>query len=137
NYADIDVDFVDLFDPDFEPLPELTEEYQVYIIDLVNSLDERVFERLPDRYGPDTIPAGRNLAGFHLMARSTGTGQGIIDIREVYWSRDALTLEYTDTPDNFLLDDCEREVVSETNPDIWWRGAGPGSFIVGRWLAFD
>lgn len=137
NYADIDVDFVDLYDPDFEPLPELTGEWQVYIIDLVNSLDERVFERLPDRFGPETIPAGRSIAGFHLMAKASGSGSGIVDIREVYWSRDAVTLGYTATPDNFLLDDFEREVVWETNPDIWWRGAGPGSFIVGRWLAFD
>ncbi|HEY8425725.1 MAG TPA: hypothetical protein VIK73_06910 [Limnochordales bacterium] len=137
NYADIDVDFTELFDPDFEPLPELTEEYQVYIIDLANSLDGRVFQRLPGRYGPETIPADRSLAGFHLLAKTTGSGSGVIDIREVYWSRDAVTLGYVDTPDNFLLDDFEREVVSETNPDIWWRGAGPGSFIVGWWLAFD
>ena len=137
NYADIDVDFVDLFDPDFEPLPELTDEYQVYVIDLANSLDGRVFQRLPGRYGPETLPADRRLAGFHLMARSTGGGSGILDIREVYWSRDAVTLGYVDTPDNFLLDDFERENVSEAAPEIWWRGAGPGSFIVGRWLAFD
>lgn len=137
NYEDIDVDFADLFDPDFDYLPELSEEFQVYIIDLNNSLDEQVFRRFPDRQGPELIPAGRSLAGFHFMAKSDGDGSGTIDIREVYWSRDAVTLGYADTPDNFLLDDFNREVLSETNPDIWWRGAGPDSQIIGKWLAFD
>lgn len=137
NYADIDVDFVDLFDPDFDYLPELTDEYQVYIIDLSNSLDEQLFIRLPDRQGPETLMAGRNLAGFHFLAKAGTAGSGVIDIREVYWSRDAVTLGYTDSPDNFLLDDFDRDDISQTNPDIWWRGAGPGSRIIGKALEFD
>lgn len=137
NYEDLEVDFTELFGPDLTPMPELTEDYQIYIISLADSLDGKVFTKIPGKEGEEQIDAGKNLAGFHFLAKTTGEGSGTINIRTVYWSNDPATIGYTESDDNFLLDDFNREDLHATGENIWWRGGGPASQIIGKWLAFD
>lgn len=134
NHEDIDVDLTQLYDPDLYPLPELTNEYQVYIIDLASSLDGKTFVR---KDGTGEIPAGAALAGFHLLAKTTG-GKGTLYIKEVYWSKDPNTTCFTDDENNSLLDDFNREVLSDTTgTTIWWRGGSRESRIIGQHLVLD
>jgi hypothetical protein len=137
NYEDLDVNFTDLVDPDTDFLPELTNEYQVYIINLADSLDGKVFNRLSGKQGPETIDASKSLAGFHFMSKTTGDGYGTLGIREVYWSKSSTTLGYVEGTDNFLLDNFNRTDVGAADSNVWWRGAGQGSSIIGKWLAID
>ncbi len=136
NYEDIDIDFTNLLDPEYAALPELTSEYQTYIIDLAGTLSGKTFN-LKSGEGAPTVEAGKALAGFHFMSKTTGDGAGTIDIKSVYWSNDATTIGYTDSTDNFLLDDFNRTDLHDPGDDTWWRGGGPGSQIIGKWLAFD
>lgn len=134
NHEDIDVDLTQLYDPDLYPLPELTNEYQVYIIDLASSLDGKTFVR---KDGTGEIPAGAALAGFHLLAKTTG-GEGTLYIKEVYWSKDPNTTCFTDDENNSLLDDFNREVLSDTTgTTIWWCGGSRESRIIGQHLVLD
>ena len=134
NHEDIDVDLTQLYDPDLYPLPELTNEYQVYIIDLASSLDGKTFVR---KDGTGEIPAGAALAGFHLLAKTTA-GEGTLYIKEVYWSKDPNTTCFTDDENNSLLDDFNREVLSDTTgTTIWWRGGSRESRIIGQHLVLD
>ncbi len=134
NHEDIDVSLTELYDPDLYPLPELTDQYQVYIIDLASSLDGKEFV---SKAGTGNIQAGRALAGFHFMSRTDGDGEGIVAIKEVYWSNDPATLGYVDN-NNSLLDDFNRTDLSDTtDTNIWWRGGSPEARIVGKYLALD
>ena len=84
NHDDIYVPFSDLLDPDMDALPALTNEYQVYIINILDSLDGLQYTR----EGESTIDAGAAMVGFHLLSKA-GTS-GTLDIREVYYSKKQL-----------------------------------------------
>ncbi len=135
NYEDIDVNLTDLYDPDLYPLPELTDQYQVYIIDVASSLDGLDYV---SRAGTGNIQAGSALAGMHFMSKTDGQGAGTVAIKEVYWSNDPTTLGYSDDNNNALLDNFNRTALSDTtDSNIWWRGGSPESRIIGKYLAID
>ena len=125
NHDDIYVPFRDLIDPDMDALPALTNEYQVYIINILDSLDGLQYTR----EGESTIDAGAAMVGFHLLSKA-GTS-GTLDIREVYYSKDQNTLEYTETTENFLIDAFERENVHEPVGIYWCGSCGT---IIGKHL---
>lgn len=137
NYLDLEVNFADLLGPDLTPMPEVTEEYQIYIISLADSLDGKVYQKIAGREGPETIEAGNSLSGFHFISKNEGEGSGTLRIKTVYYSNDSTTLGYSDSDDNFLLDNFNRTDLHATDENVWWRGGGPASQIIGKWLEFD
>lgn len=128
NHNDIDVDFADLVDPDLTALPELTNEYKVYIIDILNSLDGLQYVK----EGETPIDAGSEMVGFHLLAKPNTSG--IVDIKEVYYSKAVNTLGYVDTTENSLIDLFQRENVHEPVGIYWCGSAGK---IIGKHLMME
>jgi len=129
NHELITLDFTDLVDPDYQALPELDTEYQVYLIDIANSLDGLTFV---GKSGHTNIAAGGSIVGFHLFA--DGVGTGTLEIEEVYYSSDPVSTEYT-TPFDFLIDDFQKTSVSVALPDVYWCGSV--GYIVDKWLVMD
>lgn len=130
NHNDIDVPFTELLDPDLVTLPELTEEYQVYIIDILNTLDGMQYVK----EGETPIDAGSAMVGFHLL--SNGTSTGVIDIKEVYYSKDPNTLGYTETTENSLLDLFQgREDINQPIDGVYWCGSC--GKIIGKHLVMN
>lgn len=126
SYQDLYVDFTALVDPDMDAFPEITSEYQLYIIDILNSLDGLDYTLAGSE---TTMPAGAAMVGFHLLSKAGKSGT--LDIKEVYYSKDQNTLEYTDTADNSLIDTFERENVHEPVGIYWCGSCGT---IIGKHL---
>lgn len=134
-FYDIDVPFVDLYGPDYDALPELTDEYQTYVIDVTSSLDGKTFVNIEDE--SITVDASSAIVGFHFMSDPETDGSGTLEIRRVYWSKTP-NPEFSDSDPNYaLLDRFDRERVEQGGENIYWRGGSPESKIVGKWLAFD
>lgn len=117
NHDLINMPFDTLVDPDGEKMPELTNEYQQYIINIADSLDDKEYTR----EGETTIPAGTSMAGFHLVSKANTTGT--VDIKEVYYTSNENTLAYAEGTD-FLFDNFK----DKTNPNapiegVWWCGS--------------
>ncbi len=136
NHEDIYVPFTELLDPMGEVMPELTDSYQLYIIHVLNTLDGKQYDPIEGK-SDSAIEAGGVVVGLHLLADKEGTGVGTVDIQSVYWTNKDDTLGYSASENDYLLDDFNRTVLSEANDKVWWRGGGPGSEIIGKWLAFD
>lgn len=122
-------DFTDLVDPDYQALPELSTDYQVYLIDIANSLDGLTFT---GKTGHTDVAAGGSIVGFHLMA--DGVGSGKLEIEEVYYTGDAISTGYSDTFD-FLIDDFQKATVATALTDVYWCGSV--GYLVDKWLIMD
>jgi hypothetical protein len=122
-------DFTDLVDPDYQALPELDSDYQVYLIDIANSLDGLTFV---GKSGHVDVAAGGSIVGFHLFA--DGVGSGTLEIEEVYYTSDPVSTEYT-TPFDFLIDDFQKDSVSAALPNVYWCGSV--GYLVDKWLIMD
>jgi len=129
NHNDIPVPFEELVDPDGGLLPELTENYQVYIIDVLNSLDGKEYTR----EGEPPIAAGSEMVGFHLLSDAATTGT--IDIKEVYYSKLVNTMGYEEGVNNSLLDKFDRTDPNTGNKNVYWCGSA--GRIIGQHLLLD
>ena len=129
NPNDIQVPFTELVDPDGGLLPELTENYQVYIIDILNSLDGKEYTG----EGETAIPAGSEMVGFHLVSASESVGT--IDIKEVYYSKLVNTMGYEEGVNNSLLDKFDRVDPNTGNKNVYWCGST--GRIIGQHLLLD
>jgi len=127
----IDVPFTDLLDPDYQPLPELTDTYQTYVIDVAGSLSG---EQYVHNTTGDTIDAGTAFQGIHLHQDSTSTGSGVLDLDMVYLSNE-VNPDYADTTSYSLLDNFERDEVSEGGDNVYWRDSV--GQIIGKHLALN
>lgn len=131
NHNDIDVPFTQLLDPDLATLEAFNGEFQVFIIDIASTLDGKTYTA---KSGFTDVPAGGAMVGFHLV--STG-GSGVVQIKEIYYSKTSTTLGYVADADHSLLDNFNRSTIDAAGEGVYWRGANPNAFIVGSWLAFD
>lgn len=131
NHSLIHVPFNELLDPDYEPMPALTEDYQLYVIDLIGSLADK--EYIHNTSG-DVVPAGNQMQGLHLYQDGDSVGEGVLNIDMIYYTND-VNPSYTDSPSYFLLDAFEREAVNAGGPNVWWRDSV--GYIIGKHLALD
>jgi hypothetical protein len=150
NYHDIDVNFSDLRDHEYELLPDFDEltvlptedGYYKYLISPLNSIDMlndglgQDFTKIEGKEGAETIEPGFAYQAFHFMA--SGDGAGTLDVKRIYWTN-SVNPEFnaTDVTNYALLDEFTRTDLGAGADHVWWRGGGEGSSIVGKWLALD
>lgn len=125
NHELITVPFADLVDPDLEALPELTGEYQIYIVNIPDTLDGLTFLA---KSGYTDVAAGGSIVGFHLLA--DGLSEGTLEIQSIYYTNDAVTVGVGEN--DFVIDDFQRVDVGAAVAGIWWHGSV--GYIVGLWL---
>ncbi len=105
------VEFEELLDPDYEPMPELTADWQTYMINLL---------ALDATYDDGSIVKPGAICGFHIVAKDGAKGQ--IDVLSV-------------KVDETVLDDFStREDVNKAPKSLYWCGSQTG-VIVPRHLA--
>ncbi|MDP3130352.1 MAG: hypothetical protein Q8N15_03335, partial [Bacillota bacterium] len=104
---------------------ELTGEYQIYIINIPDTLDGLTFTA---KSGYTDVAAGGSIVGFHLLA--DGINAGTVEIQSIYYTNDAVTVGVGEN--DFVIDDFQRVDVGAAVAGIWWHGSVGG--IVGLWL---
>lgn len=119
------IQLVDARDSDNEALPELTGEFQDFLINPGQSIeDENTVYKNVDGTDSSTTVLGKIL-GFHLVANDIEVG-GELEIDEVF--------TYVGTT-RTVLDDFNRVDV-ERVPNAWWGGSASG-FIVRRGVKLE
>lgn len=112
--------FTAMFDGDAMALPELTDEYQKYIINFANSYEN------DEKYGNAISVNGGVMNGIHIHNLTGATGT--IDIREIYFTTDS-----TDTAPasrTILNSFIGGATVDKTHgPNTWWSGSGTGVIV--------
>jgi len=105
--------FSTLQNGDAEALPELTTEYQDYVVDLNNSIADDTVEYTLS--GTSTLSGTRVLSkvlGFHLFAGDAVTAK--VALAEVYLVKAGNVT---------VLDDFNRANVGAADANCWWRGS--------------
>lgn len=113
----IRVSFNEIVDPDGETFPELTDEYQLYIVNIADTLDGLEYTR----EGETTVPAGTAMAGFHLVSKEGKTG--VVDIDEVYYTSNENTLGYNKDTDSLFDNFVDKTNPNETANGTYWCGS--------------
>lgn len=108
-----EVGFEDLFDADLEPMPALTTEYQDYVIDLNNSIEDDTVEyTIKDTETLSGTRVLNEILGIHLMVGDSTIAK--VAISSVYLVKAGNVT---------ILDDFNRVAVSAPDANCWWRGS--------------
>lgn len=107
-----DLDLVDALDVDGEALPELTSEYQDYIISPMQSIDDADAVYLNKDDTPSETKVLDTIIGFHLYAK--GDVQGVLEIEKVSGYSGA---------QETVIDDFNREDPNANLELTWWNGS--------------
>ena len=119
------IQLTEAMNSDNEALPELTDEYQDFLINPGQTIeDENTVYKNVDGTDSDTTVLG-HILGFHLVANDIEVG-GELEICEVF--------TYSGT-NRVVLDDFNREDVAKV-PNAWWGGSASG-FIVRRGVTLN
>lgn len=106
-----EIPLADAVNPDGDPLPELTDEYQDITICPNLSIEDGDTEyELIDSGEPSGTKVLSEILGIHLMAM--GECSQVIEIEEVY---------VTNPGDRKTLDNFNRKEVGKTDDTCWWR----------------
>lgn len=115
--------FTLLKDDEAQPLPELTAEWQTYVISFANSFedDDMYPNSTTSVVGANSVP----MLGLHLFALPGETGT--LDIASVAYS----TTGAEGVLNAFTGSDKVDETAKNSNPETWWAGSSTG-YIVKR-----
>lgn len=117
NHDLIRVSFDEILDPDGEVFPELSDEYHLYIVNIADTLDGLEYTR----DGETTVPAGTQMAGFHLVSKEGKTG--VVEIDEVYYTSNENTLGYNKDTDSLFDNFVDKTNPNEAASGVWWCGS--------------
>ncbi|HRU84743.1 MAG TPA: hypothetical protein P5058_05190 [Eubacteriales bacterium] len=126
NYKVYTKTFDALADPVLDALPELTAEYQKYIINFANSYEDSEVYLNPDDTPSEVKVNSGLLLGIHLM--SAADAEGKIEIDSIYFTtdnEDASPAERT-MLNSFIGGDDVFATAKAANPDTWWCGSATG-----------
>lgn len=108
-----EISLADALNPDGDPLPELTNEFQeITICPNLSIEDGDVEYTLLGTEDPSGTKVLNEILGIHLYAR--GEMSAIVEIQEVY---------VTNPGDVKVLDNFNRKDVGKTDDTCWWRGS--------------
>ncbi len=110
----------ELGDANLDPLPELTGEYQKYIINFSNSYeDDEVYE------GSDVQVNSGVMVGFHLYSKE-GTS-GTLEISHIYFTTDdSDNTAASRTMLNHFMGGETVDVTANASTSTWWCGSATG-----------
>jgi hypothetical protein len=132
DHTDIYVPFEQLLSPELQAMPEFDGTKQVFVINLLNSLDGKSYEN----YDSGTLVAADNkIQGLHFMSEDDISNTGTLLLEKVYWTTSDAPSYSAESSDYQLLDDFRREDVNKSSDDTWWRGSVFS--IVGAHLALE
>ena len=104
------ISLADAVDTDVEALPELTEEYQDFIIAPGQSIEDDTTEYPAKEGGNSGVKVLEEILGFHLYA--TGEYSQVIEIEEVF---------LVNAGERTTLDNFNRKAVNKVDDTCWWR----------------
>ena len=104
------ISLADAVDTDVESLPELTEEYQDFIIAPGQSIEDDTTEYPAKEGGNSGVKVLEEILGFHLYA--TGEYSQVIEIEEVF---------LVNAGERTTLDNFNRKAVNKVDDTCWWR----------------